>query len=58
MPSTADAPCATDAPFEEAPLEADAPAAVAALAGLGNGDAVLVKGSRVAALERVAEKLG
>ena len=37
---------------------ADIDAAVAALDGLGNCDAVLVKGSRVAALERVAEKLG
>lgn len=36
---------------------ADVAAAVAALAGLGSGDAVLVKGSRVAALERVADGL-
>lgn len=35
----------------------DIDAAVAALAGLDAGDAVLVKGSRVAALERVAEAL-
>lgn len=35
----------------------DVEAAVAALDGLSDGDAVLVKGSRVAALERVAEAL-
>lgn len=51
---------AVDEPFygSTATHVADIDAAVAALAGLGNGDAVLVKGSRVAALERVAEKLG
>lgn len=36
---------------------ADVDAAVGALGHLGRGDAVLVKGSRVAALERVAERL-
>ncbi|MGV9859320.1 UDP-N-acetylmuramoyl-tripeptide--D-alanyl-D-alanine ligase [Gordonia sp. NPDC003425] len=35
----------------------DIDSAVAALADLGEGDAVLVKGSRVAALERVADRL-
>jgi UDP-N-acetylmuramoyl-tripeptide--D-alanyl-D-alanine ligase len=33
----------------------DVEAAVAALGELGDGDAVLVKGSRVAGLERLAE---
>lgn len=37
---------------------ADVTGALAALGDLGDGDAVLVKGSRVAALERVAEALG
>ncbi len=37
---------------------ADVDAAVAALGDLTEGDAVLVKGSRVAALERVAQALG
>jgi UDP-N-acetylmuramoyl-tripeptide--D-alanyl-D-alanine ligase len=35
----------------------DVEAAVAALGELGDGDAVLVKGSRVAGLERLAEVL-
>ncbi|WP_238422791.1 UDP-N-acetylmuramoyl-tripeptide--D-alanyl-D-alanine ligase [Gordonia sp. 'Campus'] len=42
---------------ETARHAADVDAAVAELAGLGDGAAVLVKGSRVAALERVAQAL-
>ena len=40
-----------------APVVDDIDAAVAALGSLGSGDAVLVKGSRVAGLERLAEAL-
>jgi UDP-N-acetylmuramoyl-tripeptide--D-alanyl-D-alanine ligase len=36
---------------------ADIDAAVQALGDIGDGDAVLVKGSRVAGLERLAERL-
>ncbi len=49
---------AVDAPAYEADVEVpDLDAAVAALGELGPGDAVLVKGSRVAGLERLADVL-
>lgn len=44
-------------PGRLAPLVADLDAALAALGVLDDGDAVLVKGSRVAGLERLAERL-
>ena len=48
---------AVDAPQYERLVVADADAAVDALGPLGEGDAVLVKGSRVAGLELLAERL-
>jgi UDP-N-acetylmuramoyl-tripeptide--D-alanyl-D-alanine ligase len=48
---------AVDAPAYGVPVVAGPEAAVAALGPLGPGDAVLLKGSRVAGLERVAQLL-
>lgn len=48
---------AVGAPAYERVTVADQDGALAALGRLGEGDAVLVKGSRVAALEQVAERL-
>jgi UDP-N-acetylmuramoyl-tripeptide--D-alanyl-D-alanine ligase len=48
---------AVDAPDYGVPVVAGPEAAVAALGPLGPGDAVLLKGSRVAGLERVAQLL-
>jgi UDP-N-acetylmuramoyl-tripeptide--D-alanyl-D-alanine ligase len=48
---------AVSAPEYERVTVADIDAAVQALGDLGDGDAVLVKGSRVAGLERLAERL-
>ena len=49
---------AVAAPAYGAPTVADLEGAAAALAGLGEGDAVLLKGSRVAGLERLLSLLG
>jgi UDP-N-acetylmuramoyl-tripeptide--D-alanyl-D-alanine ligase len=48
---------AVDAPAYGVPVVAGAEGAVAALGPLGPGDAVLLKGSRVAGLERIAQLL-